>query len=131
AMIAGDIQLSMLPPALAQTQAAAGKVRLLGVTSAQRSPLAQGVPSLAEAGVKNFQLEIWNAMAGPASMPQPVIAKFSALMGDILRNPDVHQRLLQQGWQVEGGSPEALAQRIKNDTATLGKIIVERGIKVE
>lgn len=131
AMIAGDIQLSMLPPALAQTQATAGKVRLLGVTSAQRSALVPDVPSLAEAGVKNFQLEIWNAMAGPASLPKPVISKLSALMSEILRNPEVRQRLFQQGWQVEGGSPEALAQRIKNDTATLGKIIHDQKIQVE
>ncbi len=131
AMIAGDIQLSMLPPGLAQAQAAAGKVRLLGVTSPGRSTLAPGVPSLAEAGVKDFQLEIWNAVAGPASLPQPVIAKLSTLLSEIARSPEVRQRLYQQGWQVVGGSSEALALRIKADTATLGRIIAERGIKVD
>ncbi len=131
AMIAGDIQLSMLPPGLAQAQAAAGKVRLLGVTSPGRSTLAPGVPSLAEAGVKDFQLEIWNAVAGPASLPQPVVAKLSTLLSEIARSPEVRQRLYQQGWQVVGGSSEALALRIKADTATLGKIIAERGIKVD
>lgn len=131
AMIGGDIQLSMLPPGLAQAQAAAGKVRLLGVTSAGRSTLAPGIASLAEAGVKDFQLEIWNAVAGPASLPKPVIAKLSALLSDIARSPEVRQRLFQQGWQVAGGSSEALALRIKADTAALGKIIVDRAIKVE
>ena len=131
AMMAGDIQLSMLPPGLAQAQAAAGKVRLLGVTSAGRSTLAPGIPSLSEAGVKDFQLEIWNAVAGPASLPKPVIHKLSALLSEIARSPEVRQRLFQQGWQVAGGSAEALALRIKSDTAALGKIIVERGIKVE
>ena len=131
AMLGGDIQLSMLPPGLAQAQAAAGKVRLLGVTSAGRSTLAPSIPSLAEAGVKDFQLEIWNAVAGPASLPQPVIAKLSALLSEIARSPEVRQRLFQQGWQVAGGSSEALALRIKADTAALGKIIADRGIKVE
>jgi tripartite-type tricarboxylate transporter receptor subunit TctC len=131
AMIAGDIQLSMLPPGLAQAQAAAGKVRLLGVTSAGRSTLAPGIPSLAEAGVKDFQLEIWNAVAGPASLPKPVIARLSTLLSEIARSPEVRQRLFQQGWQVAGGSSEALALRIKADTAALGKIIVDRAIKVE
>jgi tripartite-type tricarboxylate transporter receptor subunit TctC len=131
AMVGGDIQLSMLPPGLAQAQAAAGKVRLLGVTSAGRSTLAPGVPSLSEAGVKDFQLEIWNAVAGPASLPKPVIARLSALLSEIARSPEVRQRLYQQGWQVAGGSSEALARRIAADTAAMGKIIAERGIKVE
>lgn len=131
AMIGGDIQLSMLPPGLAQAQAAAGKVRLLGVTSAGRSTLAPGVSSLSEAGVKDFQLEIWNAVAGPASLPKPVVARLSALLSEIARSPEVRQRLYQQGWQVAGGSSEALARRIAADTAAMGRIIAERGIKVE
>jgi tripartite-type tricarboxylate transporter receptor subunit TctC len=131
AMIGGQVQLSMLPPGLAQAQAAAGKVRLLGLTSAGRSALAPGVPSLAEAGVHDFQLEIWNAVAGPASLPKPVVARLSALLSEIARSPDVRTRLYQQGWQVAGGSSEALARRIKADTAVLGRIIAERGIKAE
>ncbi len=131
AMLGGQIQLSMLPPGLALAQARAGKVRVLGVTSAGRSTLTPEIPSLAEAGVKNFQLEIWNAVAGPASMPKPIVAKLSALFSEIARSPEVRQRLFQQGWQVAGGSSEALALRIKSDTATLGKIIAERGIKAE
>ena len=131
AMLGGQVQLSMLPPGLAQAQAAAGKVRLLGVTSAGRSALAPGVPSLAEAGVKDFQLEIWNAVAGPASLPAPVVARLSALLSEIARSPEVRQKLYQQGWQVAGGTAEALALRIRADTATLGKIIAERAIKAE
>jgi len=131
AMLGGQIQLSMLPPGLALAQARAGKVRVLGVTSAGRSTLTPEIPSLAEAGVKDFQLEIWNAVAGPASMPKPVIARLSALFSEIARSPEVRQKLFQQGWQVAGGTSEALALRIKADTATLGKIIADRAIKAE
>ena len=131
AMVGGQIQLSMLPPGLALAQARAGKVRVLGVTSTGRSTLAPDVPSLAEAGVKNFNLEIWNAVAGPASMPKPVVQRLSTLLSQIAREPEVRQRLFQQGWQVVGGTSEALALRIKADTATLGQIIRERNIKAE
>ncbi len=131
AMLGGQIQLSMLPPGLAMAQARAGKVKVLGLTSAGRSTLVPEVPSLAEAGVKDFQLEIWNAVAGPASMPKPVIARLSALFSEIARSPEVRQRLFQQGWQVAGGTSEALALRIQADTATLGKIIRDQAIKVE
>jgi tripartite-type tricarboxylate transporter receptor subunit TctC len=131
AMVSGQVQLSMLPPGLAQAQAAAGKVRLLGVTSVGRSSLVPGVPSLSEAGVKDFQLEIWNAVAGPAALPQPVVQRLSALLSEIARSPEVRQRLYQQGWQVVGGSAEALARRMRADTATLGQVIRERGIRAE
>ncbi len=131
AMVGGQIQLSMLPPGLAQTQARAGKIRVLGVTSAGRSTLAPELPSLAEAGVKDFQLEIWNAVAGPVSLPRPVVQRLSTLLSEIAREPEVRQKLFQQGWQVVGGSSEALALRIKADTATLGRIITERSIKAE
>jgi tripartite-type tricarboxylate transporter receptor subunit TctC len=131
AMVGGQIQLSMLPRGLAMAQARAGKIRVLGVTSAGRSTLVPDMPSLAESGVKDFQLEIWNGVAGPASMPKPVITKLSRLFSEIARTPDVRQKLFQQGWQVAGTSSEELANRIKTDTAVLGKIIADRAIKAE
>ena len=131
AMLGGQIQLSMLPPGLAMAQARAGKVKLLGLTSAGRSTLVPEVPSLREAGVKDFELEIWNAVAAPASMPKPVVAKLSALLSEIARSPEIRAKLFQQGWQVVGGSAEALARRIQADTAVLGQIIRERAIKVD
>jgi tripartite-type tricarboxylate transporter receptor subunit TctC len=89
------------------------------------------VPSLAEGGIQGFQLEIWNAAAAPASMPRPIVAKLSTLISDIVRAPEMRQKLFTQGWQVVGSSPEGLANRIKADTATLGSVIAMRGIKVE
>ena len=131
AMIGGQIQLSMLPPGLAMAQARAGKIRVLGVTSAGRSTLVPDVPSLAEAGVKDFQLEIWNGVAGPASMPKTVVARLSGLISAIARSPEVRQKLFQQGWQVAGTSAEGLANRMRSDYAVLGKIISDRAIKAE
>jgi tripartite-type tricarboxylate transporter receptor subunit TctC len=131
AMIGGQIQLSMLPPGLAAAQARAGKVKLLGVTSPGRSTLAPDTPSLREAGVKDFQLEIWTAVAGPASLPRPVVVKLSNLLSEIARSTEVRQKLFQQGWQVAGTSADGLALRMKADYATLGQVIRERGIKAE
>jgi len=131
AMIGGQIHLSMLPPGLAMAQARAGKIKVLGVTSAGRSTLVPEVPSLSEAGVKDFQLEIWTAVAGPASMPKPILARLSQLLSEMARHPEIQQKLFQQGWQVAGTSAEGLANRITTDTALLGGIIVRQGIKVE
>ena len=131
AMMGGQIQLSLLPPGLAAAQIRAGKLKAVGVTSINRSPLVPEFPSLDEGGVKGFQLEIWTAAAGPASMPKPIVAKLSSLISEIARTPEVRQKLFQQGWQVAGTSSEGLANRIKADTALLGGVIAMRGIKAE
>ena len=129
AMLGGQLQLSMLPPALAMAHIKAGKLRAIGVTSSGRSTLVPELPSLAEAGVQGFNLEIWNAIAAPNSLPKPVVAKLSTLFSDIARSPEMRQKLFQQGWQVVGTSSEGLARRIRFDTALLGGVIAMRGIQ--
>jgi len=129
AMLGGQLQLSMLPPALAMAHIKAGKLRAIGVTSSGRSALVPELPSLAEAGVQGFNLEIWNAIAAPNSLPQPVVARLSALFSAIARAPEMRQKLFQQGWQVVGSSAEGLARRIQLDTALLGGVIALRGIQ--
>ncbi len=131
AMLGEQLQMALMPPALAQAQVRAGKLRAIGVTSSVRSPLAPDVPSLAEAGIRNFNLEIWNAFAAPATLPKPIQAKLAALIGDIARSEEVRAKLFQQGWQVVGTSPEGLANRIKADTNLLGGVIAMRGIKID
>ena len=131
AMMGGQIQLALLPPAMALAQVRAGKLRAIGTTSAGRSTLAPDVASLAELGVKNYQLEIWNAVAAPASMPPAVLNKLSATVSEIVRSSDMRSRLFQQGWQVVGSSPEGLRNRIQADTKALGDIIVRQKIQIQ
>ncbi len=131
ALIGGQLQLSMMPPATANAQVKAGKLRAIGITSSGRSPLVPEMPSMTEADVRGFNLEIWNAVAGPKNLPKPVVAKLSTLFSEIARSPDIRQKLFAQGWQVAGTSAEGLASRIKSDTALLGGIIQMRGIKNE
>jgi tripartite-type tricarboxylate transporter receptor subunit TctC len=64
-------------------------------------------------------------------MPKPVIAKLSKLISEIVRSDEVRVKLFQQGWQVVGSSAEGLANRMRSDYATLGKIISEQHIKAE
>jgi tripartite-type tricarboxylate transporter receptor subunit TctC len=131
AMIGGQLQWALLPPALVSAQVRAGKLKVIGVTSAGRSTLVPEYPSLAELGLPGFQLEIWNAVAAPAAMPKPIVDRLSALVSEIVRSPDVRAKLFQQGWQAVGSSSEGLANRIKADTAQLGGVIKARGIRNE
>ena len=127
----GDLQLSMLPPALAMAQIQAGKLRGIGVTSAARSPLAPGLPSLKELGVNNYDLEIWNAVAAPKSMAKAHVEKLATAVSEIVRTPEMRAKLSAQGWQAVGSSPEGLKNRIDADVKALGTIIKEQNIRAQ
>jgi tripartite-type tricarboxylate transporter receptor subunit TctC len=131
AIVGNQIQLALLPPGLAAQQVKAGKLKAIGVTSLGRSPLAPEYPSLNELGIRGFQLEIWVAAAAPNSMPKPIANKVSTLIAEITRTPDVRAKLFQQGWQAAGTTAEGLANRVKSDTATLGGVIMMRGITAQ
>ena len=89
AMVGGQLQLSLLPPALAMAQIKGDKLRAIGVTSSGRSPLAPDLPSMTDAGVADFNLEIWNAVAAPKTMPAALAVRLSTLVSDITRSPEV------------------------------------------
>lgn len=129
ALIGGQIQLSLLPPGLAMAQVKAGKLKAIAVTSPARSSLAPELPTLRETGVTGTDLEVWTAMVGPASMPPAAVAKLSAAVVEVIRQPETRERLLNAGWQTAGTAPEGLANRMRADTTQLGEIIKSRGIK--
>ncbi|MCY1243747.1 Tripartite tricarboxylate transporter family receptor [compost metagenome] len=106
-------------------------MRAIGVTSARRSELVPDYPSLQEAGLKDFELEIWTAAAAPASLPAPVVQRLAQVLAEVIRLPEVRQKLFQHGYEAAGISGEALVRRVKADTAALTEIIVSQGIKLD
>jgi tripartite-type tricarboxylate transporter receptor subunit TctC len=129
ALVGGQIQMALLPPGLAMAQVRGGKLKAIGVTSAGRSSVVPEVPSLADAGVQGLQLEIWNAVAAPVGMPKAHVQTLATLLAEIVRRPEVRQKILNQGWQVAGTSPEGLARRIAADTAAMADVIQKNHIK--
>ena len=130
-LIGAQLQLALLPPGLAQEQVKAGKLRAIGVTSARRSELVPDYPTLAEAGLKDFELEIWTAAAAPASLPAPIAQRLAQVLSEVIRIPEVRQKLFQHGYEPAGISGEALVRRVKADTAALSGIIASQSIKLE
>jgi tripartite-type tricarboxylate transporter receptor subunit TctC len=129
AMIQGDVQVALLPPGLAMPQVQAGRLKAVGLTSAGRSALVPQVPSLAELGLPGFQLEIWNAVAAPARMNPAHIQRVSAALAEIVRRPEIREKLFAQGWQVAGTSAEGLANRVRTDTARMREVIERNQIR--
>ncbi|WP_440534678.1 Bug family tripartite tricarboxylate transporter substrate binding protein [Variovorax sp. YR566] len=130
-LIGAQLQLALLPPGLADEQIKAGKLRAIGVTSPRRSALVPDYPSLQEAGLKDFELEIWTAAAAPASLPAPIVRRLNQVLAEVIRSPEVRQKLFQHGYEAVGISGEALVRRVKADTAALTQIIASQGIRLE
>ncbi len=130
AMLGGQIQVALMAPAVAMPQVRAGKLKAIGLT-AGRSPLLPEVPSLAEAGLREFNLEVWNALVGPANLSAAAKTKLIAEVSNIVRSAEVRQKLFAQGWRAVGSSPEGLQTRVKSEADIMGGIIALRGIKTE
>jgi tripartite-type tricarboxylate transporter receptor subunit TctC len=77
--------------------------------------------------VKGLELEIWNAVAAPNSLPKAHVARLSTSLAEIVRRPEVRERIVALGWQVVGTSPEGLATRVRKDTAEMAEVIKRTG----
>lgn len=97
AVAAGDVQLTFGTPPSVLPLAQAGRLRILAVTSAQRSPLFPDIPSVAEAGVKGYDFTFWFGLFGPTGMPAEVTQKLYEASVAALNDPDVKARLEKSG----------------------------------
>ncbi|MCY1289721.1 Tripartite tricarboxylate transporter family receptor [compost metagenome] len=110
---------------------ASGKLVPLAVTSRARSPLAPEVPTLSEVGYKGVDLNSWYGIFGPKGMPVDVVKKLNMHLNEILKMPDVIERMAAQGASPVGGSPEVLGKMNATDTERFGKIIKEMAIAAD
>ena len=129
AMLGAQLQAALLPPGLAMQQVRAGKMKAIGVTSELRSLLAPEVPTLREVGIMGADMELFTALAGPATLPPAVRDKLGAALIDVLKTNEVRQRLITVGWQPAPSIAEGVRTRMRNDTRILGGIIMMYGIK--
>lgn len=130
ALIGGQIQMALIPPGIALPQVKAGKITAIGLTSG-RSALVPELPPLADAGLKDFNLEVWSALVGPARLSKAAQDRLSVEVPKIIRSAEARQRLFNQGWQAVGTSPEGLRTRIKEESAIMSRIISENSIRAE
>lgn len=111
--------------------ARAGRVKALGLSVPQRSPLAPEIPTIAEQGLPGFNVSPWFALFAPAGTPQAAIRKIHAETVKVMNGPEVRERLQSQGLKVETGSPQDLAGYVRSEIARWDKVVKEAGIKIE
>lgn len=124
-----DVAFDNVPNVLQQVKA--GTLRALGVSSAKRSSLAENVPTVAEAGVANYEVGVWFGVVGPANMPPEIVRKLNAEINAILKQDDVKRRFADQGVEPVGGTPAHFADHIKVEIAKWAKVVKDAGVKPE
>jgi tripartite-type tricarboxylate transporter receptor subunit TctC len=124
-----DMSFDTLTPLVQHIKA--GKLRALAVTTAKRSSTLPDVPTLAEAGMKDFDQGTWFGILAPAATPAEVIARLNAEMVKIIQSPEFRKRMEEIGAEPVGDSPAQMAAQIKDDTAKYAKLVKDAKVAID
>jgi tripartite-type tricarboxylate transporter receptor subunit TctC len=130
-IISGQVDMSFPNLTSAVPQIKGGTLRVLGVTSAKRSPGALDVPTIAESGVPGYDVTTWYGLVGPANMPLEIRNRLNFELQSILADPKFRDKLVKEGAEVMPGTSEQFAQFVKNEIDRWHKLIVEAKISIE
>jgi tripartite-type tricarboxylate transporter receptor subunit TctC len=106
-----------------------GRLRALGVTTAQRATALPEVPTIAEAGVPGYEVSGWYGVIGPAGMSQPLVARINREINTILNVPETHEQLSMQGADPRTLTPEQFAATMASDLKKWAKVVASAGLK--
>ncbi len=128
---AGEVSVAFQGLATVATLARSGKLRIIGVTTAQRLPQFADVPTVAESGLPGFAFNSWATVVAPAGTPKDIVARLNAEIVKALAAPDVREKLIAQGLTPRGSSPEELRQATREQLARYATLMKQAGIKNE
>ena len=130
-LIAGHVQAMFIPIHVGLQHAQAGKLRLLAIGSAKRSPLAPEVPTLAEQGIDGLDVDLWYGISAPAGTPRAIIDQYNAALNEILASARVRALLQNQGLEPRGGTAQNLVDLIARDQPRWVEVVKSAGIPLE
>jgi tripartite-type tricarboxylate transporter receptor subunit TctC len=124
-----DMMFDNLPTALPHIKN--GKLKALGLTSAKQNAAVPGVPTIAEAALPGYEASSWFGMFAPAGTPKEIVTKLHQVLAKALASPEVRERLLSQGAEPVGNTPEQFSEYVKIEIAKWAKVVKASGAKVD
>jgi tripartite-type tricarboxylate transporter receptor subunit TctC len=124
-----DVYIATVPTIVPMVQA--GRIRAIAVSSQRRSPALPEVPTMAESGLPGFDTTSWFCIVGPARIAQPVVTRLNGEIVSILNAPDVRERLIAAGVNVETGTPAELSAFVRAEIAKMRKSVKFSGATVD
>ncbi len=131
ALVSGEVDLSFanVPAILAYVKS--GRLRALATTGARRSELMPEVPTMKEAGVPGVELSVWYGVLAPAATPKPVVDALAQGVIRATRDPDTRRRLLEQGAEPVGSTPEEFSKLLREEVARWGEVVRISGARAD
>ncbi|MGZ5139702.1 MAG: Bug family tripartite tricarboxylate transporter substrate binding protein, partial [Burkholderiales bacterium] len=131
AVLTGEVTMlfATMPSAMAQVKDK--RLKALAVTSRKRSSAAPELPTMIEAGVKDFDVSIWIGIMAPHGSPEVAIARLNKEVGKALQAPEVASRLRSEGYEPVGSTPNEMTVSIKTESAIWARVIKAAGIKAD
>jgi tripartite-type tricarboxylate transporter receptor subunit TctC len=131
AVLAQEVFLTFATAGSAMPLLQSGKLKALAVTSTQPSPLFPGLPTVAASGLPGYESMSTNAMFAPTGTPAAIITRLNQEIVTALNATDIKEKFFRAGVEAAGSSPEQLTLRMKTESARMGKIIKEAGIRAD
>jgi len=130
-VVGGHVQAMVSATQTAYPHVQSGRLRALGVMSAERSAAFPDVPTLKEQGLGELVVETWYGAFAPAGTPPPVIARLNAEVNVVLKDAAIHEVLAKQGMTAVGGPPGRLGELVKSELARWSRVVSAAGIKAD
>jgi tripartite-type tricarboxylate transporter receptor subunit TctC len=130
-LIAGRVQMMFSNMLTSMPHVRAGKLRAIGISSAKRTPQAPELPTVAESGLPGFAAVPWYGVLGPAGLPRPMITRLNSEIARAIALPDMQERFVLQGIDLQSSTPEQFSALIKSEIVKWRKVVREAGAKVD
>src|SRR5439155_2421840 len=130
--LGGQVPLIIVTMPAAMAHVRAGKLRALAVTTIKRNPGAPEIPTVAEAlQIPDYEVDSWYALFAPAKTPAAIVAQMQKEIARVIQLPEVKDKLLEQGGDTVGSTPEQLDKVVKGELRKWAEVIREAKIKVD
>lgn len=131
AVLSGEMQFLMVGVATIAPHANAGRVKLLGVSTAARTNLLPSLPTLAESGIPGYAFDVWYGLFAPAKTPRAIVNRINAEINRGMQQSELRERFTAEGLEPVGGTPEQFDKHFRLEIAKWKNVILEAGIKGE
>ena len=132
AVVANEVQWAISPAAALVGLIRAGRLRAIAISTAKRSPILPELPTIAESGVPGYDFGSWNGVLAPTGTPRAIIDQVHGVMRKVANLQEVKDQFAAQGLApTASASPAAFAKLIRDDYATIGKVVRAAGVKAE
>ncbi len=130
-LIGGQVVMLFDQPVSSMPHVNAGKLRVLGISSGTRFVTMKHIPTIAEQGLAGFEAVSWSGACAPGGTPRPIVDRLHSEIVKVLKVPDIRERLLRDGIEPVGSTPEQFQEHTRKEAVKWSKVVKDSGAKVD